>query len=65
MSNDKAAQSEMSHVKETTNVPTAHVKQATVNNVALADALIKDRRYYSSKSAFRLYAVLLVVTLRK
>lgn len=44
--------------------PSGKVKQAVVENVALADALVKDGGYsWTSPSSLKLYPIIMLITL--
>lgn len=43
--------------------PSGKVKQAAVENVALADALVKDHLSWTSASSLRLFSIMLLITL--
>ena len=63
MATEKTDTNGMSHVENTVDSPRTVVKQAAVKNIALADALTKDHQSFTSRSALRVYALAVVVTL--
>ncbi|KFX92389.1 hypothetical protein O988_07290, partial [Pseudogymnoascus sp. VKM F-3808] len=62
-----ASRIEQNDTVNTTEVsaPSGKVKQAAVENVALADALTKDHLSWTSASSLRLFSIMLLITLNQ